>query len=428
MGALVYDDARSSADMLRETMTEQQIKANYSVVKVAHILFAVLSFGMMFTFLMFWWQGVNLDAVFDKMGINTGTMVALGLIFSAAIATGEYAVYKDAFSDKLILLAKIGIIFLCVLSDVGVNMDREDERVRNLSADSPALTAAVSAVEKSAASNSSMALPVGYSKALTDQQSAAEWVNGKCQTTHASKGAERIQKCITAEQAKLDAATASLATLSASMGAIASAQEAAKGANQTALIGQIKDLQHDETNNAHPLVKLVTYITSMEFIFSSMMVSLMVMVPPQLLFMAIGRQLLRYEMAMGMEGSSEKSTFSNASLRVDTQKHAANTQIVGADDTQKAALATIWQAIDQGEITKISTRDEGEIHLKLKNSESWRGLTNESRRKLVYFVIDALFREKVLMKNPQWKDGQSNGNLPEFTINPDRPIRYVGKP
>lgn len=424
MGALVYDDARAGAAMLRETMTEQQIKANYSVVKVAHILFAVLSLGMMFTFLMFWWQGVNLDAVFDKMGINTGAMVALGLIFSAAIATGEYAVYKDAFSDKLILWAKIGIIFLCVLSDVGVNMDREDERVRNLSADSPALTAAVSAVEKSAASNSSMALPVGYSKALTDQQSAAEWVNGKCQTTHASKGAERIQKCITAEQAKLDAATASLATLSASMGAIASAQEAAKGANQTALIGQIKDLQHDETNNAHPLVKLVTYITSMEFIFSSMMVSLMVMVPPQLLFMAIGRQLLRYEMAMGM-GDSSKTPFDLPNLRVDTQQHAANTQIVEVDETQKAALATIWQAIDKEEITKISKRDEGEIHLLLKDKKF--GSTNESRRGLVNFVIDALFREKVLMKNPQWKDGQANGNIPEFVINPDRPIRYGGK-
>lgn len=278
MGAMVYDEARQGAMLLRQTMTEQQIKSNYGLIKSAHILFAVLSFGMMFTFLMFWWQGVDLDVIFNNMGVNISVVIILGLVFSAAIATGEYAVYKDAFSDRLIVWAKVGVVFLCILSDVGVNMDREDERVRNLSADSPALTAAVSAVEKSAASNSSMALPAGYQKALADQQSASEWVNGKCQTMHGSKGAERIKKCITAEQAKLDAANASLATLSSSMGAIASAQEAAKGANQVALIGQIKTLQHDEASNAHPLVKLVTYITSMEFIFSSMMVSLFVMV------------------------------------------------------------------------------------------------------------------------------------------------------
>ena len=424
MGEIVYDEARQGAMLLRQTMTEQQIKSNYGLIKSAHILFAVLSFGMMFTFLMFWWQGVDLDVIFNNMGVNISVVIILGLVFSAAIATGEYAVYKDAFSDKLIVWAKVGVVFLCILSDVGVNMDREDERVRNLSADSPALTAAVSAVEKSAASNSSMALPAGYQKALADQQSAAEWVNGKCQTTHGAKGAERIQKCLTAEQAKLDAANASLAALSSSMGAIASAQEAAKGANQVAMIGQIQALQHDEANNAHPLVKLVSYITSMEFIFSSMMVSLFVMIPPQLLFMAIGRALLRYEMAMGM-GDSSKTPFDLPNLRVDTQQHAANTQKAEADDTQKAALATIWQAIDKDEITKISKRDEGEIHLLLKEKKF--GSTNESRRALVNFVIDALFREKVLMKNPQWKDGQSNGNIPEFVINQERPIRYGGK-
>jgi hypothetical protein len=343
------------------------------------------------------------------------------LVFSAAIATGEYAVYKDAFSDRLIVWAKVGVVFLCILSDVGVNMDREDERVRNLSADSPALTAAVSAVEKSAASNSSMALPAGYQKALADQQSASEWVNGKCQTTHASKGADRVRKCIVAEQAKLDAATASLASLSASMGAIASAQETAKGVNQVAMIGQIQALQHDEANNAHPLVKLVSYITSMEFIFSSMMVSLFVMIPPQLLFMAIGRALLRYEMAMGMD---DKASF-DFNLRVGTQSHADNTQISTPDETQKAALNTVWSAIDKDEITKISKRDDGEIHQKLK--ERGFGKTNESRRELVYFVIDALFKEKVLMKNPQWKEGENNGNAPEFVIDPNRTLRYGAK-
>ena len=43
MGAIVYDEARNGAALLRESMTRQQIKQNYGLIKSAHILFAILS-------------------------------------------------------------------------------------------------------------------------------------------------------------------------------------------------------------------------------------------------------------------------------------------------------------------------------------------------------------------------------------------------
>lgn len=413
-----FNEVREQARIIRESVPESDLRRNYSSMKFAHGLFTAGSFGMLLLFFIFWWAGSGIDEILSEMGIAVSMKMAmvLGGVLSAAIASGQYSLYQHPIMFKTIMHAKIAVIILCVVADIGVNMDREAERVNDLSLDSPALKAAVSQANRPISAGST-SMPPAYNQAVTEKQDAMLWVNGKCETTHGAKGQERIDKCITYEQARLDAAKATISDFSRHSTQMAQAAATVSISAQRQQIETIKNLSQDEETHSHPLVKLINYITSFDFIFSSMIVSLIVMIPIELMFIATGRSCLQYQMALG-------GSLGNKKDRADTQhteQHSDNADRqyneVPESELQKTALNLIWNAIDSSKISSLSKRDDGQIHTLLKE----RGFesTNERRRKLVYWVIQALETEKVIITRPPDVPGKT-----DFIINPDRKIRY----
>ena len=121
------------------------------------------------------------------------------------------------------------------------------------------------------------------------------------------------------------------------------------------------------------------------------------------------------------------------STRVDTVQHGqANTvsNTVNTPDiadqyadtqTTELAIAAIWKGIDNGTINRISVRDNGQCQQTLKANTI--GKSNPHRRLILQFVFDALNRENVLTRNPEYT-GSESGKA-EWLINQTRSIKYA---
>ncbi|UJS26247.1 hypothetical protein [Thiothrix winogradskyi] len=90
-------------------------------------------------------------------------------------------------------------------------------------------------------------------------------------------------------------------------------------------------------------------------------------------------------------------------------------------DMENRALEIIWKGIDQGIVQRISVTDNGQCAVALKGHSI--GKSNPQRRTILAFVFDALAREQVLTKNPEYTD--SSCGKPEWLINPSRRIKYA---
>lgn len=119
--------------------------------------------------------------------------------------------------------------------------------------------------------------------------------------------------------------------------------------------------------------------------------------------------------------------------RVDTVQHGqadtvANT--VNAPDvaeqqtdseTVSNAIAIIWQGIDNNTIQRISVRDSSQCQAALKKNGI--GKSNPQRRNILAVVFDALAKEGVITKNPEYTNSQSG--KPEWLTNPTRKLKYI---
>ena len=100
--------------------------------------------------------------------------------------------------------------------------------------------------------------------------------------------------------------------------------------------------------------------------------------------------------------------------RVDTVQHGqsdtvANTvntpdiSVETADaETNELAISIIWKGIDNGAIQRISIRDNGQCQIALKGHSI--GKSNPQRRDILAVVFDALGKEGVLIRNPEYTD------------------------
>ena len=92
------------------------------------------------------------------------------------------------------------------------------------------------------------------------------------------------------------------------------------------------------------------------------------------------------------------------------------------EDVGYLAMKEVWREIAEGNITSITTRRPGEIFDFLTRANY--GRNNQERLDLVAFVIDGLAKEGVIIQHPDWKEGESNGNRPQYIVAPD----VVGNP
>lgn len=95
----------------------------------------------------------------------------------------------------------------------------------------------------------------------------------------------------------------------------------------------------------------------------------------------------------------------------------------------RPAMLEVWDAIIEGNITKITSRNPGQVFDFLKESASCKGRGNGELLKIVQIVLDGLEKEEVIIKNPAWipisEDGKNqNGTRPQYLIADN----VVGKP
>jgi hypothetical protein len=121
------------------------------------------------------------------------------------------------------------------------------------------------------------------------------------------------------------------------------------------------------------------------------------------------------------------------STRVDTVQHGHADTLVNtvntpdmtdqyADtNTTELAISAIWKGIDNGTITRISIRDSGQCQSTLKGHSI--GKSNPHRRLILQFVFDALAKEGVLIRNPEY-NGSESGKA-EWIINQNRNIKFA---
>lgn len=139
-----------------------------------------------------------------------------------------------------------------------------------------------------------------------------------------------------------------------------------------------------------------------------------------------------------------ETTPAPSSNRVDTVQHAQNTRVdtvqhgsadtvtrfdqhaeqkpnVDDGETLKNAIAVIWKGIDNGAISRISVRDNSQCQAALKGHKI--GKSNPARRELLAMVFDALGKEQVITRNPEYTD--SSCGKSEWLINPARTLKYA---
>jgi hypothetical protein len=111
--------------------------------------------------------------------------------------------------------------------------------------------------------------------------------------------------------------------------------------------------------------------------------------------------------------------------QADTVANTVNTPDISVEtadaETNELAISIIWKGIDNGAIQRISIRDNGQCQIALKGHSI--GKSNPQRRDILAVVFDALGKEGVLIRNPEYTD--SNSGKAEWLINPARTLKYA---
>jgi hypothetical protein len=180
-----------------------------------------------------------------------------------------------------------------------------------------------------------------------------------------------------------------------------------------ALIGNAKELEYDDKHFS-ALTKLFSSLFGTEPLTAALILGILMVGAFQLAFLAVGETVAEYKRELGLVGGSKRRVFVGGD--------AAPVVVIEPTENQKAALNLVWNAIDTGKLTAIAVHDNSPMANLL--SEAGHGTTNENRRDLMAFIVDALTREGVLMPNPDYQPDEKNGKRPKHLINPSRVIKY----
>lgn len=395
----------------------------------AHLAFSVASFLVIFSFLFFWWTGANLELSEWNSGDKFAALMAL--IIAGSIALGQYVMYKQGVPLKIIIYSKLGIIALCLIADIGVNIDREDVRVNRISEQSPVLQSMLRSAETPISISGSSSVSPALSAALRDKQDATLWVNGKCSTTHRSSGKARVEKCLTYERARLQSAQSTINDLSTLSESTTTAATQIAMQSRADIYEAAKAKEKDPANH-HGLIRFVIHAFNAAPITASILVSMIIMLPLELLFIANGKTLNVNKMALKIATGSEKPQTANDEFIDDLQ---ADPQTANIDDytepqtpvKKNMELAPLGDVLSIAGIEILSIMADGGLQkfskapVTKKLNELGFGDNNPQRVKIWEFLKDYFAQEAYIYRNPDWKippvgEDHKNGSMAEWLV------------
>jgi hypothetical protein len=407
---------QQEASLLRSTATEADIQTLYATAWAGFIIAAMGAFIISLNFVIHWWVGKSWSEI-GAWNASEWVSVLCAIALVAAVTAGQLVAYQHPVHFKSIIVLKIFAVAFSLLTEIGMSLEREDTRIRTQSVESATFKAATNAIGSVAQGVAVTA----YSSSPAMQQASASLAKAQVELASCDrhKSADRRSTCERIERGNIAAAQG---VMNAESSARVSGAQAIGNTLQGA-IQQARGLERDE-NNASGITKFFAGFFGISVLASSFALSTLLIGAFEYAFFVMGRIVAQCKMALG--GKPLHDAFNPSDLHVDMQSTRANTQkivvVTPENEMQKTALALIWNAIDTGKIDHITTPDSGQVSTLLKDNGF--GRTNDRRRELVYWVIDALLKEGVIMKNPDWKDGEKNGNRPEHVINPSRKIKY----
>ena len=350
------------------------------------MLSALTGFLLVFTFLVHFWVGESW-ANFGSYETKDLFYALVAFLIAATQAYAEYRLYQ--YSRKLsalMIVARVVLMTAIITFEVGNTMHREDARVHEQSENSPVFLATVKSIE-----SASIAAAIAGATASPAAVKAA-----------GNMAACKTDKCKNIYQAQIDADKDARA-----------GNQAAAASQINALIGNAKSLEYDDKHFS-ALTKLFSSLFGTEPLTAALILGILMVGAFQLAFLAVGETVAEYKRELGLVGGSKRRVFAEAV--------ATPVVVIEPTENQRAALNLVWNAIDTGKLTAIAVHDNSPMANLL--SEAGHGTTNENRRDLMAFVVDALTREGVLMPNPDYQPGEKNGKKPKHLINPNRVIKY----
>lgn len=394
-----------SQDMVsqfRGLTTQEDARRAAEISSLTIITGAILTFSLFLTFLLHWWVGQNWANPSLWTSEETA-YAAVAFLMAVVTAALEYKGSSAVVVTYVFIVARALLFAYLLVGESANTVNREDARVHQLSQSSPVFLATVASIkDASVAAATASASPSSAAIQAAGDKAKAQAAHANCKGEQCRKEA---QSRIAQADAKMQADAQSRAAGSASAATAI-----------TALAQSANSMAYDERNHS-AISKIFASWFGIEPLKIALFLAVIGIAAINIGLFAVGRSMIIEKSAFMNEPKNSIGSgagFSGASSQ--------STPAAPATENQIAALNTIWSAIDTGLITSISVHDVGQPALLLK--ERGHGVTNDDRRRLVDFAMDALLREGVILPNPDYVDGEKNGKRPKYLINPARKIKY----
>ncbi len=380
-------------------------KSNEELTKGVNLALMVLMMAAFFAFLAAAYFCIKFFAG-GTLDIATWTSenwqnALLGLGIPAVITAAQAFLYQSGYKGVAVTLGICLVVFFSMFAEISQSMERADATVKHRSEESPVFRAAVSSIQSMAADNPSAG--------LAPQIADASRRLAQCEI----KLRQGLVKHCNGDRAAVD-----------SLREQASLASQGKASALAAAVSQAKALEYDEDKH-YAMIRLIKDFLGISGVWANFWFSLIIIGTFEYAFWFAGSYYADHKSEMRRRGLTGE--------RVDTQhtpnysgNTPANTPLTEkksqpeADDSK--AIDLIWYRIQTGEITSVTTRDDGQVALALKNSGI--GKTNSDRRPIVERVLRALELERVIELNPEYVEGGNNGNRPKYQIVENPPLRY----
>ena len=394
-----------SQDMVsqfRGLTTQEDARRAAELSSLTIIAGALLTFILFLTFLLHWFVGQN----WANPSIWTSEETAYAAVaFLMAVVTAalEYKGSSAVVVTYAFIVARALLFAYLLVGESANTVNREDARVHQLSQSSPVFLATVASIkDASVAAATASASPSSAAIQAAGDKAKAQAVHANCKGEQCRKEA---QSRIAQAEAKMQADAQSRAAGSASAATAI-----------TALAQSANSMAYDQRNHS-AISKIFASWFGVEPLKIALFIAIIGIAAINLGLFAVGRSMILEKSAFINEPKNSIGSgagFSGASSQ--------STPAAPATENQIAALNLVWNAIDTGKLTAIAVHDNSPMANLL--SEAGHGTTNENRRDLMAFIVDALTREGVLMPNPDYQPGEKNGKRPKHLVNPNRVIKY----
>lgn len=377
-------------------------KSNEELTKGANLALMVLIMAAFFAFLAAAYFCIKFFAG-GTLDIATWTSenwqnALLGLGIPAVITAAQAFLYQSGYKGAAVTLGILLVVFFSMFAEISQSMERADATVKHRSENSPVFRAAVSSIQSMATDNPNAG--------LAPQIADASRRLAQCEI----KLRQGLVKHCNGDRAAVDTLREQSAL--ASQG---------KARALAAAVSQAKALEYDEDKH-YAMIRLIKDFLGISGVWANFWFSLIIIGTFEYAFWFAGSYYADHKSEMRRRGLT--------GARVDTQ-HApdfsGNTQGEAEKKSQSEvddskAIDLIWYRIQTGEITSVTTRDDGQVALALKNSGI--GKTNSERRPIVERVLRALELKRVIELNPEYVEGGNNGNRSKYQIVKNPPLRY----